>query len=345
MGRFGHAKMGEWGFLLEGKMAQSWDLARFIRTLTFFDSVPILKDIDWLKQIVLGTQPPATRPTPRLLLVAPAGWGPLPPVAGFEVAIARPDSVPALSGFAKVIAVAPTPDLVERACRELPPATVLPLFDFARADAGMRSLWGAVDDVVMGGVSESGLQLAGDRALFTGTVSTANNGGFASVRSKVLDPPLDLSDYTGIELRLKGDRQRYKFILRDEEVWDGIGYATSFDTSGEWETVRLPFDELKAVFRAKVVAGQFARERTRALQLMLSKFEYDKQLNPHFQPGNFTLEIAAISAYRQEPAVQFVAVRPSPEVRQALQESGLEWAIASGEGADAARDCARLLGK
>ena len=326
-------------------MGQSWDLGRFVRTLAFFDSVPLLKDIDWLKQMILGAYPPATRPTLRLLLIAPEGWGPLPPDAGFEVVAARPDSVPVLSGFAKVIAVAPTTALVQQARRELPPATVLPLFDFARADEGMRSLWGAVDDVVMGGVSESGLRLAGDRALFTGTVSTANNGGFASIRTKVIDPPLDLSDYAGIELRVKGDGQRYKFILRDEIAWDGIGYATSFDTSGEWETVRLPFAQLQPVFRARVIEGTFARERTRALQLMLSKFEYDRQLNPHFQPGHFTLEIAAIAAYREEPVVQFVAVQPSSAVRQALQESNLEWAIAPGEGADAARDCVRLLGK
>ncbi len=326
-------------------MGQSWDLSRFVRTLAFFDSVPLLRDIDWLKQMILGVHPPATRPAPRLLLVAPEGWGPLPPIAGFEVATARPDSIPALSGFTRVIAVNPTNDLVERARRELPPATVLPLFDFARANEGMRSLWGAVDDVVMGGVSESGLRLAGDRALFTGKVSTENNGGFASIRTKVIDPPLDLGSYAGVELRVKGDGQRYKFILRDESAWDGIGYATSFDTSGEWETVRLPFAELKPVFRAKVIEGTFAREHTCALQLMLSKFEYDKELNPHFQPGRFTLEIAAIAAYGEEPVVQFVAVRPSPEIQQMLNESGLEWAIVSGEGADAARDCVRLLGQ
>jgi len=324
-------------------MSQSWDLGRFVRTLAFFDSVPLIKDIGWLKQMTLGAQPPATSPRPRALLVAPEGWGALPPIARFEVVTARPEAVPDLSGFAKVVAIAPANELVQQARRELPPATVLPLFDFARADEGPRALWGAVDDVVMGGVSESALRLAGDRALFAGTVSTDNNGGFASIRTKAIDPPLDLSDCAGIELRVKGDRQRYKLILRDETAWDGIGYATSFDTSGEWETVRLPFAELRAVFRAKVVGGTFARDRTRALQLMLSKFEYDKQLNPHFQPGPFTLEVAAIAAYREQPAVQFVAVQPSPEVQQALQESGLEWAIASGEGAEAARECARLL--
>jgi Complex I intermediate-associated protein 30 (CIA30) len=50
--------------------------------------------------------------------------------------------------------------------------------------------WGSLDDVVMGGVSESGLYLSPgsgpdgcDAAVFSGNVSTDNNGGFASVRA------------------------------------------------------------------------------------------------------------------------------------------------------------------
>lgn len=102
--------------------------------------------------------------------------------------------------------------------------------------------------------------------MFTGTVTSANNGGFCSVRCAVLcraalrcaglaappppaptpthpvpepprqvrcrnlEPALDLSPYEGVELRLKGDGQRYKLILRSESAWDGIGYTASFDT-------------------------------------------------------------------------------------------------------------------
>ncbi|KAF6173137.1 hypothetical protein GIB67_028435 [Kingdonia uniflora] len=56
--------------------------------------------------------------------------------------------------------------------------------------------WGALDDVVMGGVSEStfltdtvGSETGGPTGLFKGTVSTANNGGFTSVRTRILLSP------------------------------------------------------------------------------------------------------------------------------------------------------------
>ncbi|KAL5555114.1 hypothetical protein UlMin_037350 [Ulmus minor] len=75
---------------------------------------------------------------------------------------------------------------------------------------GMKILinlsWGALDDIVMGGVSESIFQIdrtSGENGqpigIFKGFVSTANNGGFSSIRTK------DLSAYDGLELCLKGD--------------------------------------------------------------------------------------------------------------------------------------------
>ena len=33
------------------------------------------------------------------------------------------------------------------------------------------------------------------------------------------------------------------------------------------------------------------------MQLMLSKFEYDRKLNPNFEPGVFALKVAYIKAY------------------------------------------------
>ena len=39
--------------------------------------------------------------------------------------------------------------------------------------------WGPLDDVVMGGVSQSSFEVAGDIGKFSGMVSTDNNGGFA----------------------------------------------------------------------------------------------------------------------------------------------------------------------
>ncbi|MGB3238192.1 MAG: CIA30 family protein, partial [Geitlerinemataceae cyanobacterium] len=83
------------------------------------------------------------------------------------------------------------------------------LFDFTKPSQDVKEIWGAVDDVVMGGVSESSIRLIPDAALFSGNVSTANSGGFVSVRTRNFETPIDLSAYDGIELRVKGDGNRY----------------------------------------------------------------------------------------------------------------------------------------
>uniref|UniRef100_A0A0A9D9I4 NADH:ubiquinone oxidoreductase intermediate-associated protein 30 domain-containing protein n=1 Tax=Arundo donax TaxID=35708 RepID=A0A0A9D9I4_ARUDO len=108
-----------------------------------------------------------------------------------------------------------------------------------------KIVWGALDDVVMGGVSESTFQIlptgsetGGPTGLFKGTVSTSNNGRFTSIRTKNFTVPEDLSAYDGIELWLKDDGQRYKLIIRTSSEWDTIGYTASFDIAkGEWQSV------------------------------------------------------------------------------------------------------------
>jgi hypothetical protein len=65
---------------------------------------------------------------------------------------------------------------------------------------------------------------------------------FASVRTRNYEPALDLSMYDGIQLRVKGNGLRYKFILRSSSNWDTTGYTLSFDTTaGDWQTVFMPF--------------------------------------------------------------------------------------------------------
>jgi Complex I intermediate-associated protein 30 (CIA30) len=176
------------------------------------------------------------------------------------------------------------------------------IFDFSQPSEQVKNLWGALDDVVMGGVSESQLRLVSGAALFTGNVSIANSGGFASVRTRNFHPPLNLSSYAGIALRVRGDGKRYKFFIRTDDRWDGVGYAYSFDTTpNTWLSVKIPFSQLTPVSRAKTApdAPAIAPSHIYSFQLMLSKFEYDGALNPQFSPGSFTLEIESICAYTE----------------------------------------------
>jgi uncharacterized protein YbjT (DUF2867 family) len=202
-----------------------------------------------------------------------------------------------------------------------------PLFDFTNPSIDFKEIWGAIDDVVMGGVSESSIKLNSDRAIFSGNVSVENNGGFASVRTRNFNPPWDLSGYEGIELRVKGDGKRYKFLIRGEDKWDGMAYSYSFDTlENTWMTIRIPFVALIPVFRAKTVpdAGIFNASKVYSLQLMLSKFEYDGALNQKFSPGLFSLEIESIKAYGDRITPRFVMVSSAGVTRPGRPGLNLE---------------------
>ncbi|XP_071688251.1 protein HIGH CHLOROPHYLL FLUORESCENCE PHENOTYPE 173, chloroplastic [Rutidosis leptorrhynchoides] len=183
---------------------------------------------------------------------------------------------------------------------------------FGFEDGSSRDLpWGALDDVVMGGVSESSFQIlpngsenGGPTGLFKGIVSTANNGGFTSIRTKNFDVAENLSAYDGLELRVKGDGRRYKLIVRTSRDWDTVGYTIGFDTvKDQWQSIQLSFSSLKPIFRAKTVADAqpFDSSQIISLQLMFSKFEYDGKLNPTFVEGPFELPVSSIRAYIAEP--------------------------------------------
>ncbi|CAJ2677352.1 unnamed protein product [Trifolium pratense] len=184
------------------------------------------------------------------------------------------------------------------------------LFGF-EGDSYRQLSWGALDDVVMGGVSESTFQIdpngsenGGPTGVFKGVVSSANNGGFTSIRTKNFSEPEDLSAYDGLEFRLKGDGRRYKVIIRTSTDWDALGYTGGFDTEkGKWQSIQLPFSSLRPIFRARTVsdAPPFDPRNVASLQLMFSKFEYDGKLNETFVEGPFELPVSSIRAYIKDP--------------------------------------------
>ncbi len=217
--------------------------------------------------------------------------------------------------------------LVQSAANYLKPTDERLIFDFTNPSDDLRDTWGAVDDVVMGGVSESGIRLVENTALFAGNVSTENSGGFASVRTRNFDPPFNLAGFLGIELRVRGDGKRYKFIIRTDPKWDGTAYSYSFDTtSNNWMSVRIPFSELIPVFRAKTLKDSAPIDPSQiySFQLMLSKFEYDGELNPKFEPGGFALQVESIKAYGGAKKPQFVLISSAGVTRPGRPGINLE---------------------
>lgn len=70
----------------------------------------------------------------------------------------------------------------------------------------------------------------------------------------------------------------------------------------------MPFKEFCAVFRAKSLSEpKLDPTNIKAVQIMLSKFEYDGMLNPNFTEGPFKLEIDSISTASDAPRLVHIS--------------------------------------
>lgn len=148
--------------------------------------------------------------------------------------------------------------------------------------------WVAVNDGVMGGVSEGRVARRDGRMQFTGDVSLENNGGFASTRTR--GRQYDLSAYEGFVVRLRGDGKKYDFTVRTDLFIPGGYYRFGFETrAGEWQDVRMPFDTFRATSFGRDVAGAPAMNTgdIRSVGFIIS----DKQT------GEFALEVEEIAVY------------------------------------------------
>lgn len=164
------------------------------------------------------------------------------------------------------------------------------IIDFGNSSA---AYWQVVNDSVMGGISRSRLQLHEDGfALFSGTVSLENNGGFASVRTQARTPA-DLSGFEGLSVDVLGDGKTYS--LRIKTVKNGritpYSYESSFETTaGEWQTHLLPYSSFAPVFRGRGVRGNPELNSDAVIELGF--------MIADGQEGPFRLAVSNIGVYR-----------------------------------------------
>lgn len=107
--------------------------------------------------------------------------------------------------------------------------------------------WRIVNDGVMGGISKSSLLITDSgHGQFSGHVSLANNGGFASIQ---LSTNVKLEEENKIiVLRVKGDGKRYEFRLKGN-FSQTESYVHPFITSGKWEVIKLAISDFQPQFR------------------------------------------------------------------------------------------------
>merc|ERR1719469_547744 len=112
--------------------------------------------------------------------------------------------------------------------------------------------WEIMDDGVMGGLSKGEIDM-----------SLENNGGFSKLQSETNE--VDLSDFEGITIRVKGDGRTYKLALQCEgqtvQWWfwrNPISFESDFDTvTDEWIEVNVPYSAFIGTHMGRLVQGAF----------------------------------------------------------------------------------------
>jgi NADH dehydrogenase [ubiquinone] 1 alpha subcomplex assembly factor 1 len=168
----------------------------------------------------------------------------------------------------------------------------LALYDF---DAGAANAnWPAVNDGVMGGRSLGASRVLDSGVLeFYGSLSLANNGGFASIRSR--GAVMDLQAYDGVLLRVRGDGRTYSLSVRTDLVVPAGAYYADLDTEpGVWRTFFVPFDAF--------VARSFGQELSSAPPLNRAVVRSVGFILADKQEGLFSLEVDWLRAVQVKAA-------------------------------------------
>lgn len=167
---------------------------------------------------------------------------------------------------------------------------LVPLLDFAGPEAAQQ--WQAVNDGVMGGVSDGRFKITDDGTMkFFGTLSLENNGGFASVRTKPTE--LDIKTGDTLVVRVKGDGREYVLNIYTKSRQMAFSYRAPLPTTkGEWRDVSIPLADLIPTSFGRRVQGMGPVEprQINGLGLMLS----DKQAGP------FVMEVEWVKIARAE---------------------------------------------
>jgi monofunctional biosynthetic peptidoglycan transglycosylase len=167
-------------------------------------------------------------------------------------------------------------------------APQVPLLAFASPDAAAG--WQAVNDGVMGGVSDGRFRMTERQTLeFYGTLSLENNGGFASVRSR----PRALGLQTGdtLVVRVRGDGREYQLNLYASGRMRAFSYRAPVQTrSGEWIEVAVALNRFEATSFGRVLpgAGPVDPRSVTSIGFLLAEKT----------PGPFLLEVAWVKILR-----------------------------------------------
>ncbi len=147
--------------------------------------------------------------------------------------------------------------------------------------------WVAVNDTVMGGVSNGEVDYTDNELIFDGVVSTDSNGGFTSVQSP--DETLNLRNYDRVVIRMKNVGQPFSMVLANNPYWFQDQFRADIEVPDEeWNIVEIEladFEEVTLTSGYPTPTGATMKRRDRKEILGL---EFMSEL---FEDGPFRLEV------------------------------------------------------
>ncbi len=151
------------------------------------------------------------------------------------------------------------------------------------------SLWRTINDGVMGGKSQGGMNASAGYGIFSGYISLANNGGFSSVVRNI--KPL-ASGLEQLIIDVAGDGLTYQ--LRAIVYINGyrVAYKHNFQTvSAQRQQMTLHLSDFEATFRGRIIpnAPLLVSENIAEIGLLIT----------NKTEGQFNLNIFSISTCAQ----------------------------------------------
>jgi uncharacterized protein YbjT (DUF2867 family) len=191
----------------------------------------------------------------------------------------------------------------------------------AMQEASDLEKWQKLDDVIMGGNSDSTLALneSSDGFTWSGEL-IVEGGGFCGQRS--YPNSVDLSDFDGISLRVKGSGETLKLNVKTDDLNEPEDtYQATFDVpDGEWGDVFIPWHEFVPVKRARSVPDGPALNPKSVQQfgLVYSRFSFNGFPNPAYKSGKFCIEFQGGIKACKVPKPQIVLISSAGVERNAL---------------------------
>lgn len=179
------------------------------------------------------------------------------------------------------------------------------IYDFTTKSEGT---FPSIEPESVGGSSSFRYSSSG-YGIFAGNV-TSSIGRDSTQMTIQFPTSLDLSEYDGICLKVKGDGRRYRIMLQDSELKSSEEYSfqCEFDTKpgDEWQSVRLLFSDFIPVRNGSILFGEgenlyqyrLNKRSIRMLGLSVSsKLDIGGLVDPNFRTGPFELALKKITAF------------------------------------------------